>query len=336
MEKLFASFFVSLFAYQLKAEHKMTDDKRASTPADIDELLAVAHAESRALIEAQSQTNKRYEAEWKSFTNWVKSSPAINKQSDGKFLTRINVDLYFQQVVRFRKGTKNTVRTAVSALQWFADYREHVGANPRFLVESPMVKSAIEMQQTVRRVTGGHGNPGADPCKGLKDIFPAKDKERIMDHIYRHRKDWAAAAMNFTWGHNGAVRGDSNRKLTYSDVNMSYGFGPEEEGPLARCLLLVLRKGVKNKDRHDSDKQVGCWRHKSYKQCSVFATAVTIIHYLSTSDVKFEHRNKGERAPWWEIPLIDWSEYSGTNVIFAILFRCSASALTTLLVSYFC
>lgn len=126
MEKLFASFFVSLFAYQLKAEHKMTDDKRASTPADIDELLAVAHAESRALIEAQSQTNKRYEAEWKSFTNWVKSSPAINKQSDGKFLTRINVDLYFQQVVRFRKGTKNTVRTAVSALQWFADYREHV------------------------------------------------------------------------------------------------------------------------------------------------------------------------------------------------------------------
>ena len=310
----------------------MTDDKRASTPAAIDELLAAAHAESRALIEANSQTNKRYEAEWKSFTNWVLSCPAINKESDEYFLTRINVDLYFQQVVRFRKGTKNTVRTAVSALQWFADYREHVGANPRFLVESPMVKSAIEMQQTVRRVTGGHGNPGADPRKGLKDIFPTRDKERIMDHIYRH--DWAAAAINFTWGHNGAVRGDSNRKLTYSDVNMSYGFGPEEEGPLARCLLLVLRKGVKNKDRHDSDKQVGCWRHKSYKQCSVFATAVTILHYLSTSDVKFEHKNKRERAPWWEIPLIDWSEYSGTNIVFTTLFCCSTTSLTIL--SYFC
>ena len=74
----------------------MTDDKRASTPADIDEL-ASAHAESRALIEAKSQTNKRYEAEWKSFTNWVLSCPAINKDSNDKFLTRINVDLYFQQ-----------------------------------------------------------------------------------------------------------------------------------------------------------------------------------------------------------------------------------------------
>ena len=100
-----------------------------STSANIEELLAVAHAESRTLIEAKSQTNKRYEAEWKSFTNWVLSCPAIppRKGADEKFLTRINVDLYFQQVVRFRKGTKNTVRTAVSALQWFADNREHVG-----------------------------------------------------------------------------------------------------------------------------------------------------------------------------------------------------------------
>lgn len=88
----------------------------AASRADVEELLAVAHAENRALIEAQSQTNKRYLAEWKSFTNWVISSPATSREADEKFLNRTNVDLYFQQVVRFRNGTKNSVRTAVNAL----------------------------------------------------------------------------------------------------------------------------------------------------------------------------------------------------------------------------
>jgi hypothetical protein len=46
--------------------------------------------------------------------------------------------------------------------------------------------------------------------------------------------------VNFTWGLNVAVHGHSNRKMTYCDLNMSSGFGVEEDGPLSRALLLVL------------------------------------------------------------------------------------------------
>ena len=51
-----------------------------------------------------------------------------------------------------------------------------------------------------------------------------------------------ASPPNFilTWGLNSALRGASNRKLKFKDLNLSCSFGAEDIGPLARCSLLVL------------------------------------------------------------------------------------------------
>jgi hypothetical protein len=227
-------------------------------------------------------------------------------------LTRNNIDHYFTRVITCRKGCTNTMRRVLNVLNWYAHNREHVGANPEFSCSSPEVENALRTQKVFNQSAGGTGRPGSDPHLGLKDILPETDKVRMMEYIYRHRNDWGAASVNFTWGINGAVRGASNRKLTLCDLNLSHGFGPERDGPLSRALLLVLRKGGIHKDRHETDKQVCTWRHINYLLCSVFSTASYVIWSLTQKpDVSFFHVNKRSRAAWWDIPLIDWDAYGG-------------------------
>ena len=134
-----------------------------------------------------------------------------------------------------------------------------------------------------------------------------------MNYIYKNRDDWGSASVNYSWGLNGALRGASNRKLKFKDLNLSYSFGAEDIGPLSRCLLLVLRTGNVHKDRHDTEKQVGSWRHKKYNFCSVFAMAAYVIYNLNNefSNINFYHRDKNESPAWWDLPLIDWEQYSG-------------------------
>ena len=92
--------------------------------------------------------------------------------------------------------------------------------------------------------------------------------------------DWDDCAFAFTVGCNGALRGASSRSLNLSDLNLSRGFGPERSGPWARCMMYVLRKGDQHKERHDTDQQVGVWRHRCYLLCPVFATAMKVIYLL--------------------------------------------------------
>jgi hypothetical protein len=219
-------------------------------------------------------------------------------------------------VISCRAGCTNTLRRVVNALNWYAHNREHVGAEPEFSCSSPLVEQALRTQKVFNRSSGGTGRPGTDPHQGLKDILPASEKVRMMEYIYRCRSDWGPASVNFTWGINGALRGASNRKLTLCDLNLSHGFGPERDGPLSRALLLVLRKGDKHKDRHETDKQVCTWRHINYLLCSVFSTASYVIWSITQNpNISFLHLQKNLRAPWWDIPLIDWDEYGGKCLI---------------------
>ncbi len=97
------------------------------------------------------------------------------------------------------------------------------------------------------------------------------------------------------------------------DLNLSYGFGPEQDGPLGHVLLLAMRKGKLHKDRHGTDKEVCCWHHKQYKLCSVFSIAAHVIWNLTQiPDISFMHENKKNTyATWWDIPLIDWEADNG-------------------------
>ena len=99
-------------------------------------------------------------------------------------------------------------------------------------------------------------------------------------------------------GMNGAVRGASNRVFTYCDLNLSFGFGPEPFGRLARALLFVHRPGKLHKDRQETAHQVCVWRHIHWLLCSIFSTAMQVIWKLSqNTTINFLHRNKTPSGP---------------------------------------
>ena len=259
-----------------------------------------------------AQTNtccKTYTYEYNRFCKWIDSQPNLGPDAQGSCLTRENVDHYFTRVIATRRGNKNSLGKAVWGLEWYAKNRDHIGATPKFIVRSPAVEQAILSQHAFNEQSGGTAKPGSDPHKGLKDILPESSRLRFMQHIYRERNDWGPAAVNFTWGHNGAIRGASCNKIGYCDLNHSDGFGPKLGEP---AVGLVCRSGKVHKDRSETDKQVFVWRHKEYLLCSVFATAAYVIHQITENpDIDFLHADKNERAPWWDTPLIDWSNYNG-------------------------
>ena len=218
-------------------------------------------------------------------------------------------------------GQSDNARKVVSALQWYCDFCHN---STPFTVESPDVLDALRLQKARGESTG---NPGGDPLKGLKDAVPESDRVIMMKYIYSTRNDWDTASVNFAWGYQAAVRGASNCALTFSDLNLSLGFGPEDTGPLARALLLVMGKGDIHKDRHDKDQQVCAWRHKNYVLCAVFATAACVIWTLHSrgDSINFYQPNKRVHAEWWDTPLIDWEVYNGKcDICFLILITCSS------------
>ena len=107
-----------------------------------------------------------------------------------------------------------------------------------------------------------------------------------MTYVHGNRRDWSDACINLSCGLQGAMRGDSTRKLRYMDLNISNGYGATKFGPLSRCLLLVLRRGI-HKDRHDVEEQIGFWRHKMWPLCSVFNISASVIWSLTHK--KFEY-----------------------------------------------
>jgi hypothetical protein len=262
-------------------------------------------------IRTSTKCDATYKNKWKAYTKWVDTVRAAGHLPAGPYyLTRENVDRYFLAVVVNMTAGAATVRKEVSTLQWYANNREHVGP-VNFEVENDVVILCLQTQITNRKKALEEKSSGHDPHKGLKDVLPECEREILMRHVYQNRNDWGPLSVSFSWGQNVALRGASTRKLVYADLNLSYGFGPEKEGPRCRIPLIVLRKGGVHKDNNTTDKQVGCWRHKNYLLCSVSALARHVIWDLKNNPtINFLHDDPDKRAGWWDTCLVDWESYS--------------------------
>ena len=265
-------------------------------------------ATNAAVLQIEEVTD--YKQQYRRFKAFVDNSNELSNTPN--YLTRENIDAFFDGDVRHREVGKSVIGKILPALQWYATHREHVGAAEKFVVKSPTTEAALKAQAAHYKSIGGRGKPGQDPHYGLKDNLATRDRLTIMNYIYKYRTNWAQEGFTFTWGNQAAIRGASNRKFVYADLRMSRGYGAEEEGGLSRALLVVLRKGPIHKDRHDKDDQVAVWRHKEYKLCSVFSTAAHILTCLKNDNtINFLHEDKNKRASWWDKEIIDLENKDG-------------------------
>ena len=303
------------------------DDPPPAAVADDNGAREMIHRATAAnkTVMGREETNRAYQAEYRRFNKWVRDQPALTSP----ILSVVNIEAYFSNCVAGHRGKSSTASKWVSAIQHYVD-KEPKGQHlpPGFrLRENWIVALALASQKVIQKETGGTGNPGGDPHKSLKDNRRQADRNALMKYIYANRQDWGPAAVSFSWGLNAGVRGASNRSLTYCDINLSYGFAPpcandnHDDGNHA-ALLLIICSGEQHKDRHETDQQVACWRHKRYKECSIFATAAHLVWAISgNNDINFKQPNKKARGSWWDIPLIDWEHYSETSNATEQIFR---------------
>lgn len=286
---------------------------------EADEAFKAAWDKFSLITSTRRGIDNSYKLEYKNFLSWLyvtRSSPVgdmLGLQTGGPvFITETNVNEYFTQGIHHRNANADGMARIHRALQWAFDNVEFPGApvRHRVICKNGVVKEAIKKQQEQYFTHQNNANAGTDPHKDLKDLMSQEDIQKLSDYIYHDSPHYQSLGFCFNWGNQGGLRGDSARKLVLADLNLSFGFGPEVKPPNNKTILLILRKGGYNKDRFTIDNQVGAQRHVNFLQCSVFATAVSVINTLRTTPMNFYHVEKKKRAPWWDIPLIEFDTLS--------------------------
>ena len=279
--------------------------------SDGENSLAEQNLENARQVAAAKTCDKSYTTEYKRFVKFVKEELDI---VEPPFITPRTVDEYFTRTIPGRKGGKEHMSRIPNALMFYYNYRENViriekqrAGHPVELLngkikDRPRVKNALEAQESLYEPEGN-----GDPHKGLKDILTTDKIERAMNFIYGDGA-WGELAIHFLYGQNGAIRGASNRNLRYCDLRYSDRFVHEAD---QGALLIILRRGKSNKDRHDRDRQVAYWRHRDYRVCSIFATAAYLIWNLARdNDINFYHADKNQQAAWWDKDFTNWNNYN--------------------------
>lgn len=226
------------------------------------------------------------------------------------FITQFNVDRYYTTyLVHINNMSLPVMRKKVLGLNFFLQQVEdRSSASP--ILFSDRINRAMSDQQLDYAEYTSSAYAGSDPHKGLKDLFSEEQSIELV-HSMWNRNDSDHLMFAYTWGRNAGVRGDTTRKVVLCDLNLSNGFGPETRPPRDCTLLLILRKGL-TKDKHNTTQQVGVQRHKDYRRCTVFATAVLVIMKLRDlgSEINFYKGAPNQPASWWHISISAYDTYS--------------------------
>jgi hypothetical protein len=259
--------------------------------------------------------NKNYISNYKRFIKWVQESVddvvinvEVETHPESKeliFITQHNVEQYFAHAIVNYTGVMSTIRNHLNALIHFRKHYEYpLGSS---IEENGHIKYYITKQQ----FNNSQSNKNIDSCPhhAIKDIMSKADIMKIITTICTHRNDSLDLSFSFLWGINAGVRGSSSRAFNLCDLYVSDGYGPEDNPPRNKTLMLILRKGKVHKDKHTTCRLVGVHRHRDYRLCTVFATGLIVIEILrSNFGVQFikPHNN---RALWWDIPINKYADY---------------------------
>ena len=178
-------------------------------------------------------------------------------------------------------------------------------------VDTTIIDHAIKTQQETYYTEKLSRKAGSDPHQNVRDLMSQDEVVKLCDHMYEKVGESPSLLCTFHYGRNSGLRGASSRGLELCDLRTSTGYGPERNGPNNRTLLIVLRKGPRNKERFTDNNCVGAQRHRDWRQCSIFATALRVIQLLTeTPDISFKKPHKNKDADWWGLPLIDFDTLS--------------------------
>jgi hypothetical protein len=254
-----------------------------------------------------------YTREQRKYCEWVddKRRDLVFPPED-KYITRAQVDCYYNAVVCKRMIQANSITRIGNALQRLADV-EYAGDPDGFLVtNSNHVRQSIILQKDAYREMIQERSGLEDPLAGLRtNMMTNEEKDMFIDCVLSsNRPNWMPLCFSFTGCEATMCRIDSLMKFRLADAHVNDTHGPRKEGEYDREMLaLAYQKGV-HKENNLSKRVVGAWRHSDVFQCFVghFSMMLFVSLLEGDIDISFTKPNVRDPPDWWKLLLLPWWE----------------------------
>jgi hypothetical protein len=270
------------------------------------EALRIAAHANEAVI-TRRNVDGSYEREWKNFRKWIDDMRRTEKLPVGDaYLTRLNVDLYFQQVIALKENIEpKTARRVVAALQCMARREEGLRAFQIDNGATGHVFQALQAQMqryALRRLMQNDVDAHANlPTNSMDE----EEFERAIDFVMQNNKSYASDFV-LSWNCCTATfaRNDSLRKFNLEDTCTDKCHGPlfDRDNPVHgtdKWMLSFILQPFLHKDddgrrqqvqqaatkkramvrstRRNRKKVIGAYRHKKWKMCTTAAYAISLF-----------------------------------------------------------
>ena len=177
--------------------------------------------ESARVLKDQDKT---YKSEWRAYKAFVDAAGDLETDSQGHYLTRHNVDVYFLRYITTRHVNPRGASRAVHALQHFSTQLEHSPPAAPFTVRSAQVDYALQSHKTKyiqlqsSKSTDAHANVPTD-------VLNKRDEKKLIFCALRSQ-NWHDFHPSWNCGNQTMVRGDGSRAMRLADLRYDDAHGP--------------------------------------------------------------------------------------------------------------
>jgi hypothetical protein len=268
--------------------------------------LRIAAQANEAIINRRT-VDGSYEREWKVFRKWVDEMRLTDVLPAGAvYLTRLNVDLYFQQVVALKENIEpKTARRVVAALQCMARREEGLrtfqidnGSTGHVFQALQAQTQRYALRMLLQNNVDAHANL---PTHSLEE----EEFERAIDFVMANNKPYASDfVLSWTACTSTFARNDSLRKFNLEDVCTDKCHGPlfDRDNPvhaMDKWMLSFILQPMLHKDdegrrqqqnanatkkraqvrstKRNRKKVIGSYRHQKWKSCTTAAFGISLF-----------------------------------------------------------
>ena len=323
----------------------------AADPGDTTLNEAIDAAVQRNASNAGVTADKTYEYNWKRYKKFVdeKRREGVIPQG-GLYLTRRNVDYFFQEFVSQMNVDPKVAARIRPSLQFYADRFEHVLVP--FEVDSVDVRGGLSSQVVtyIQKQIGRKVDPHANlPCTMLT---PEEHHRALHTMLTNQSSQWQSLCSSWNIGTNSFMHCDTFVKLRLPSMYLNTSHGPKlPNGKKEPIITFILNSGDmkgggggprggksksaidkakekaskkktgKNNDDNEEEgygvskkkRMTGLWRHKEWLRCGVGMLAMSLFTLLyHEGKLNFYDEDRKKIPSWWKRKI--WSQWKDTKV----------------------
>lgn len=264
------------------------------------------------VLTERKKPDKTYINCWVKYKAYVDTpGNGLSKDDQGRYLTRGNIDDFYDKFISVQTWVGSTVKKYVPALQFFADQEEYPDADPMFSVRSRAVTQSLENQRAYYVATQIH--QWVDAHDGIAINLLSTPEENKLLIAGRDSQCWMSFMVSYNCDKQCLSRGDTIRKIRLCDIKHSGAHGPgnPNENRERPMLSLTIKRITGAKDHVDKVRSVGMWRHRDYLRCGtgMIASSLLVLFYHK-KDVLFSHNSNHVTPTWYGLYLVpNWRGY---------------------------